>query len=285
MTKYIGAQPATSFEAVKKDRFTGLTGTGVTLSHSVNSVQDVVIWVNNVKQDYNNYTVSGTALTLGGSLVSADVVQVLYVGRTFQTVNPSAASVGNNEVAATIITGQTALGATPADTDELLISDAGTLKRVDYSNIKSANTAVFFASKTSGSQSVSHNTWTKVTFDSETFDDDNVFGSNKFTAPSAGKYFFTVQVCVQQGSVLLKTLLNGFYKNGSSIQDQREFETRTDSPLYEYTLNKSIILALSASDYIEFYIKPQTTDSSATNIRSGSATNLMTFFQGYKLIG
>ena len=35
-----------------------------------------------------------------------------------------------------VITGQTALGATPADTDEFLISDAGTLKRMDYSYIK-----------------------------------------------------------------------------------------------------------------------------------------------------
>ena len=77
MTKYIGSQPATSFEAVKKDRFTGLTGTGVTLSHSVSSVQDIVVWVNNVKQDYNNYTVSGNALPIGVSLVSADFVQVL----------------------------------------------------------------------------------------------------------------------------------------------------------------------------------------------------------------
>jgi hypothetical protein len=35
-----------------------------------------------------------------------------------------------------IISGQTALGATPADTDEFLVSDAGTIKRVDYSYIK-----------------------------------------------------------------------------------------------------------------------------------------------------
>ena len=34
------------------------------------------------------------------------------------------------------ITGATALDATPADTDEFIISDAGTLKRVDYSYIK-----------------------------------------------------------------------------------------------------------------------------------------------------
>ena len=41
MTKYIGAQPATSFEAVKKDRFTGLTGTGNLIS-LVSSVQELL---------------------------------------------------------------------------------------------------------------------------------------------------------------------------------------------------------------------------------------------------
>jgi len=34
-----------------------------------------------------------------------------------------------------VITGQTALATSPADTDEFLISDAGTLKRVDVSLI------------------------------------------------------------------------------------------------------------------------------------------------------
>ncbi len=35
-----------------------------------------------------------------------------------------------------VMTCTTALGATPADTDELLLSDAGTLKRIDYSHLK-----------------------------------------------------------------------------------------------------------------------------------------------------
>ena len=35
-----------------------------------------------------------------------------------------------------IISGKTALAEAPADTDELLLSDAGTLKRIDYSHIK-----------------------------------------------------------------------------------------------------------------------------------------------------
>ena len=42
----------------------------------------------------------------------------------------------NAKLAQDIISGDTALGAEPADTDEFLVSDAGTLKRMDYSYIK-----------------------------------------------------------------------------------------------------------------------------------------------------
>ena len=44
--------------------------------------------------------------------------------------------VSNAKLAQDIISAETALGAEPADTDELLVSDAGTLKRMDYSHIK-----------------------------------------------------------------------------------------------------------------------------------------------------
>lgn len=39
-----------------------------------------------------------------------------------------------------VISGSTALATTPADTDEFLISDAGTVKRIDYSHIKGSST-------------------------------------------------------------------------------------------------------------------------------------------------
>jgi len=44
----------------------------------------------------------------------------------------------NAKLAQDIISGDTALGATPADTDEFLVSDAGVLKRMDYSYIKAS---------------------------------------------------------------------------------------------------------------------------------------------------
>jgi hypothetical protein len=45
-------------------------------------------------------------------------------------------AISEEHIDATVITGSTALAATPADTDEFLISDAGTIKRIDYSYIK-----------------------------------------------------------------------------------------------------------------------------------------------------
>ena len=281
MTKYIGSQPATSFEAVKKDRFTGLTGTGVTLSHSVSSVQDIVVWVNNVKQDYNNYTVSGTALTLGGSLVSSDVVQVLYVGRTFQTVNPSAASVGNNEVASTIITGQTALAATPDDTDELLISDAGTLKRIDYSYLKASN-APAFSTYIGSNQTLSDATTTKADFDTEEFDTDSAYDtSNKrYTIPSgeAGKYI--VHCFYRTGTGTDSASFDIFvYKNGSLLSDAEDMASFTVSQSYN-TIQCTGMLDLAAGDYVEMYARQADQNFTFNILYSNEAR-----FWGYKLIG
>ena len=285
MTKYIGSQPATSFEAVKKDRFTGLTGTGVTLSHSVSSVQDIVVWVNNVKQDYNNYTVSGTALTLGGSLVSADVVQVLYVGRTFQTVNPSAASVGNNEIASTIITGQTALAATPDDTDELLISDAGTLKRIDYSYLKASNTPAFEAQRPQSAQVVSNNTDTKVQFSTENFDTDNCYDNStnyRFTPNVAGKYFVYARImCRAATNGNLVYVEVSLKKNGTKIGSSR-FDNHTNYVSNKTPVINQIVDMNGSSDYVECFGEVSVASGTA-QFYNDSAER--TIFGAYKIIG
>ena len=64
-----------------------------------------------------------------------------FIGKQ-PTASPLTASditdgiITNAKLAQDIISGETALGAEPADTDEFLVSDAGTLKRMDYSYIK-----------------------------------------------------------------------------------------------------------------------------------------------------
>ena len=44
-------------------------------------------------------------------------------------------AISEEHIDATVITGTTALAATPSSTDELLISDGGTLKRIDYTHL------------------------------------------------------------------------------------------------------------------------------------------------------
>ena len=136
---YIGVTPEAGFTTGLLDRFTSTTGTTVTLTHEISSENDIIVFVNFVKQDSTNYSVGGTGnktLTLGGTLVSSDVVEVHYLNIVNQTSAPSADSVGSSQITADVITGQTALASEPADTDEFLVSDAGTLKRIDYSLIK-----------------------------------------------------------------------------------------------------------------------------------------------------
>ena len=154
---YIGAQPATNFETVRKQVSTTNSGTTITLDYSVSSVQDILVTVNAVVQSYDNYSVSGTTLTLGGTL-NNDRVEILYVGRTFQTVTPavgtvtndmlsgsiaasklSSTAVDNTNTNSTLVTGQTEKTSL-ADADKFLISDSaasGALKYVQKSNLPS----------------------------------------------------------------------------------------------------------------------------------------------------
>jgi len=98
---YVGQQPATTFDSGIQDRFTGLTTNTVTLTHEISAEEDILVVWNNIVQDKNTYSVGGTGnktVTLGGTLVSADVVTVYYLNKVMQSVNPTAGSVGITEL-------------------------------------------------------------------------------------------------------------------------------------------------------------------------------------------
>ena len=59
-----------------------------------------------------------------------------YVDGSIDTAHIGALQVTGAKLAADVISAQTALTAEPADTDEFMVSDAGVLKRIDYSLIK-----------------------------------------------------------------------------------------------------------------------------------------------------
>ena len=151
---YIGQKPAESFTSFATQTFSTSATSSYTLDHAVTNENELALFINNVRQQPGSgkaYTATGTALTLSANTASTDTMYAVFLGRALQTVNPAGGSVGSSQIAAEMITGQTALAATPADTDELLISDAGTLKRIDYSYLKSDPTHVLLSTTAASS--------------------------------------------------------------------------------------------------------------------------------------
>jgi len=86
-----------------------------------------------------SYTVSGSTITFASNLATGDVINFIHIlGSVLDLGVPSDGTVTAAKVANDLISGKTALATAPADTDEFLVSDAGTLKRIDYSLIKSS---------------------------------------------------------------------------------------------------------------------------------------------------
>ena len=100
-----------------------------------------------VQKPGSSFTISGSTITFASNLATGDVIDfVIILGDVLDLGTPSDNSVSTAKLVANsvtaakfnadVISGQTALAETPADTDELLLSDAGVLKRIDFSHIK-----------------------------------------------------------------------------------------------------------------------------------------------------
>ena len=131
---------------------------------SPQSANHMIVSLNGTIQKPNSsFTVSGAVITFSSNLVTNDVIDFIQIlGDVLDIGVPSDATVTTAKLASTsvtaaklnndIISGTTALTSEPADTDEFLVSDAGTLKRIDYSLIKGggAMTLLDTVSVTSG---------------------------------------------------------------------------------------------------------------------------------------
>ena len=102
------------------------------------SANHMLVSLNGILQaPITSFTVSGSTLTFASNLATGDVIDfVILLGNVLDLGTPSDGTVTAAKVANDLISGKTALASEPADTDEFLVSDAGTLKRIDYSLIK-----------------------------------------------------------------------------------------------------------------------------------------------------
>jgi len=97
---YIGSTPTSQNFIAGTDYFNG-TGsqTAFTLTRSVNSVNDIELVINNVIQQPNSYTVSGTTLTISAAPSSGTSnVYVRYLSTTLQSITVPANSITRTQL-------------------------------------------------------------------------------------------------------------------------------------------------------------------------------------------
>ena len=175
---------------------------------------------------------------------------------------------------ADVITGTTALAEQPASTDEIIISDGGTLKRLDFDHVFATPS---FRVILSSNQSIGTGSTTKITFDSETWDSSGTFASNKFTPAVAGKYFIVFGARMS-GFTDAEEFQIYFKKNGSNLNFGYSKIVSAGTNALFLAQQATIIESLDDDDYIEGYVH-QNTGSNADLV----ATH--TFMTGFKLIG
>ena len=191
---FIGNQPAESFTSFATQEFSTSATTSYTLDHAVTNENEIALFVNNVRQQPGSgkaYTASGTTLTLSAATASTDTMYCVFLGRALQTVTPATNSITAAMVGNDLISGKDALASEPADTDEFLVSDAGTLKRIDYSLIKSSGKLLQSSLvTTSTNQAISSTSYADLT--GMTLDITPVSSTSKFLITSFMNIGFTV---------------------------------------------------------------------------------------------
>ena len=173
---YIG-RPSIVGNFVKLDAITAVNGQAAYTmqNNSVNftdysTVNQFLVSLNGtIQSPGSSFTVSGSTLTFASNLSTGDVIDFIVVfGNSLSAGTPTDATVSTAKIVDSavttakinanavtsaklnndIISGATELASEPADTDEFLVSDAGTLKRVDYSYIKPSSDFVFISTTT-----------------------------------------------------------------------------------------------------------------------------------------
>ena len=126
-----------------------------------------------------------------------------------------------------------------------------------------------------GTQSISHNTYTKVQYNTENFDTDNTFDNStnyRYTPAFSGKSFLVGSIRLY-GTDDFNNYILEIHKNGTAVLRQQNSHWHYESALV------SGIVTHDTDDYFEVYVTQQS--GSSLDVMSGIE---ITYFMGYKLI-
>ncbi len=169
------------------------------------------------------------------------------------------------------------------------IANAGTATGF---GITSANTPNFLARKTGSAQSLSHNTYTLITFNTEDIDTagDYDTSTSRYTFSVAGTYW--VYVSIKADSTATNDMLGvvvELRKNGTQVSALPQISdlkagyiSGTERPTQDAQASAGALRTFAVNDYIEVYCAVKTgTGGTAGRIQCGDGYN--SYFGAYKL--
>jgi len=90
----LGNKPASGFQSIEKQTITGNGGTSYALDHAVTNVNDLEVFVNNVRQEPTTaYTLSGQNIVMSEAIANTDTFYVIYQSRSFTKAVPADTSI------------------------------------------------------------------------------------------------------------------------------------------------------------------------------------------------
>ena len=315
---YLGNTPGENFITFSKQVFTIVNSqTAYTLNFSVADENELRLVINNVVQEPGAgkaYTASGTTLTLASALTNGtDEMYCVFLGKARETVTVPTITKDKLNLISNATAGLTVKGDGGSNDGYIALNcsqnshavkikapphSAGqsytltlpqsitnnTFLKTDGSGNLSfaaaggANTPAFSVRQTTNQTGLSSDTLTKISFQSEVFDTDNAFASDKFTVPSGkgGRYFFDASTRIRSGTLFqLRNAVIYFYKNGSAMGDQYSAHYNSNLML-ESRQNYSFVDDASDGDYYEIY--------ATGTVDSGTVNLYQTTFTGFKII-
>jgi len=157
----LGNKPAAGFQSIEKQTITGNGGTSYALDHAVTNVNDLEVFVNNVRQEPTTaYTLSGQNIVMSEAIANTDSFYIIYQSRAFTKAVPADTSVTNAMLNADVQTSNDARYAQVAgDTftgDTVVATTTGTPFRIENT---AANNAGAYLKIRDGNSTSGQHTW------------------------------------------------------------------------------------------------------------------------------
>ena len=248
---------------VAVDAFSGNNSTtAFTLSGDPGSENNTQVYVSGVYQEKDTYSVSGTTLTFSTAPpTGTSNIEVVWTA-------PLAIGTPSD---GTVTTAKIADGALTADTTgRAKMADAFVTQAKLGTGV--AGNGPAFSAYASATQAVASSTTTKIVYDTEVFDTNSNFASNRFTPTIAGYYQISSGLFLP-GSASGGAILY-LYKNGG---EYAQFSRLNMSSSLNIMGSGSILVYLNGStDYVEMYVN----QNSGSTLNIGQGNQASCWFTG-----